>query len=170
MPSGSGLVLADLSIHRIPSDVALHKTWLIWLHLANEFKICEVEEGRRGERMGDGSWGGREKGGMVCVGNQGHIGAAPCAALSIHGTGQRGTPGAGGSRGQGCARRAAKLEKVWSTSPVRSGWGSWGCWAWRREGSAAPIALSTTPWKEAAARWEAASSARQPAMEQEEVA
>ena len=31
-------------------------------------------------------------------------------------------------------RRPEKWSEGWSTSPMRKGWGSWGCSAWRREG------------------------------------
>lgn len=42
--------------------------------------------------------------------------------------------------------------KVWSTSHVRSNWGSWGLLAWRKGGSGLMLLLSETLWKKVVAR------------------
>ena len=60
--------------------------------------------------------------------------------------------------------------KVWSTSPVRSGWGRWGCLAWRGGGWDGTFSLSTAPWKEAAVRWGLVSSPKWLATGREEMA
>jgi len=36
----------------------------------------------------------------------------------------------------------------WSTSPMRKGWGSWDCLAWRREGSGEPSLWLSSTWRE----------------------
>ena len=42
--------------------------------------------------------------------------------------------------------------RVWRTSLMRSGWGSWGCLVWRRGGWGGTSLLSTAPWKEVVVR------------------
>ena len=37
--------------------------------------------------------------------------------------------------------------KGWSTSPVRTGWESWGCSAWRRQGSGEALLQSSSTWR-----------------------
>ena len=48
--------------------------------------------------------------------------------------------------------------RVWSTSLIRSGWGIWGCLAWRRGGWGEILCLSTTTWREGVVRWMMVSS------------
>jgi len=43
-----------------------------------------------------------------------------------------------------------RWSESWSTSPTRTGWGSWGCSAWRREGSG--VTLEQLPVPEGADR------------------
>ena len=57
-------------------------------------------------------------------------------------------------------RRAMKLWGVWSTSLMRSSWGSWDWTIWTRGGSGVTLWLSKTAWREAEVRWGSASSPR----------
>lgn len=57
-------------------------------------------------------------------------------------------------------RRAKELEKGLEQSLMKNSWGSCGCLAWRSSSSGETLQLSTTAWKQVAARWELASSPR----------
>jgi len=59
-----------------------------------------------------------------------------------------------------CPETGSKAGEVCSTSFMRSGWGYWDCFAWRRGGSGEILLLSTTAWKEVVASWKLDSSHR----------
>jgi len=42
---------------------------------------------------------------------------------------------------------------VWSTGLMRSGWRSWDCSVWKREGSGETLLLSITTWREVVVSW-----------------
>lgn len=46
-----------------------------------------------------------------------------------------------------------RWRRLWSTSMVRSSWGSWGSSAWRKGGSEGTFSPSTTPWQEGETWW-----------------
>ena len=54
--------------------------------------------------------------------------------------------------GQG-QRRPQKWSKGWNSSPVKPGWESWGCSAWRREGSGEILEQPASTWRGLQESW-----------------
>jgi len=50
-------------------------------------------------------------------------------------------------------RRPQKWSEGWSTSPTRTGLNSWGCSAWRREGSRETLQQPSSTWRGLQESW-----------------
>lgn len=70
-----------------------------------------------------------------------HAGEASPSKCGVLSTGEIQTCWSAPRRGQ------QKWSKGWNTSPVRTGWESWGCSAWRREGSGNTWEQPFSIWK-----------------------
>ena len=62
-------------------------------------------------------------------------------------------PSTGKTCWRGSTGRTQKRSEGWNTSPVSAGWESWGCSAWRREGSKETLLLPSSTWRGLQESW-----------------